>query len=108
MLKQRHPQGYAGAKHRFKPNSVSLPLARPPDVGYHPHRFFSATNLGRFFRLNGGQVMIGSSNISRRTLLNTALSAGAASMCAIPAPLQAQGAGAVNFTAWSAAVDQVK
>jgi multiple sugar transport system substrate-binding protein len=52
--------------------------------------------------------MIGSSNISRRTLLNTALSAGAASMCAIPAPLQAQGAGAVNFTAWSAAVDQVK
>ena len=52
--------------------------------------------------------MTGSPNVSRRMLLGTALSAGAASMWATPTSLQAQSGGAVNFTAWSAAVDQVK
>src|SRR6185503_11460533 len=52
--------------------------------------------------------MTRSSIISRRELLGTALSAGAATMLAAPAELQAQAGGAVNFTAWSAAVDQVK
>ena len=49
-----------------------------------------------------------SSTVSRRTLLTTALSAGAASTLAVPTALRAQPAGTVNFTAWSAAVDQVK
>jgi len=44
---------------------------------------------------------------TRRALLGTALSAGAASLIA-PHLLRAQTPGAVNFTAWSAAVDQVK
>ena len=52
--------------------------------------------------------MTGSPSVSRRVLLGTALSAGAASMWATPTSLQAQSGGAVNFTAWSAAVDQVK
>jgi len=50
-----------------------------------------------------------SSTLSRRELLSTALSAGAASLLGAATPLNAQGAaGTVNFTAWSAAVDQVK
>lgn len=52
--------------------------------------------------------MIVSSTPSRRALLGTALSAGAAALVGAPAPVRAQAAGTVNFTAWSAAVDQVK
>ena len=52
--------------------------------------------------------MIPSPNLSRRALLGAALSTGAASLLGAPARVGAQAAGAVNFTAWSAAVDQVK
>jgi multiple sugar transport system substrate-binding protein len=52
--------------------------------------------------------MILSPTLSRRALLGTALSAGAASLVSAPTQLRAQAAGVVNFTAWSAAVDQVK
>src|SRR4029077_9380905 len=59
-------------------------------------------------RLNGRHVMTLSSTLSRRELLSS-LSAGAASLLGAATPLNAQGAaGTVNFTAWSAAVDQVK
>jgi multiple sugar transport system substrate-binding protein len=52
--------------------------------------------------------MTASSPLSRRALLSTALSAGAASLVGAPRGAQAQAAGSVNFTAWSAAIDQVK
>lgn len=52
--------------------------------------------------------MISSSSLSRRALLGTALSAGVASLIGAPTRVRAQGTGAVNFAAWSAAVDQVK
>ncbi len=52
--------------------------------------------------------MTAPSPLSRRALLGTALSAGAASLVGAPRGAQAQAAGSVNFTAWSAAVDQVK
>ena len=52
--------------------------------------------------------MIPSLNLSRRALLGAVLSTGAASLLGVPARVGAQAAGAVNFTAWSAAVDQVK
>ncbi len=51
--------------------------------------------------------MTGIPSVSRRTLLGSMLSAGALSASAFPTALQAQGS-AVNFTSWSAAVDQVK
>jgi multiple sugar transport system substrate-binding protein len=51
--------------------------------------------------------MIPSPMLSRRALLGTALSAGAASFMGAR-PLRAQTPAVVNFTAWSAAVDQVK
>ena len=49
-----------------------------------------------------------SSTLSRRALIGTALSAGAASLIGASTQSRAQAAGTVNFTAWSAAVDQVK
>jgi multiple sugar transport system substrate-binding protein len=49
--------------------------------------------------------MTASKTFSRRRLLGTALAAGAASVVGGP---RAQAQGAVNFTAWSAAIDQVK
>jgi multiple sugar transport system substrate-binding protein len=52
--------------------------------------------------------MMKHSILSRRALLGGAVSAGAASLIGIPRLASAQSAGAVNFTAWSAAVDQVK
>jgi multiple sugar transport system substrate-binding protein len=51
--------------------------------------------------------MFPSAPLSRRALLGTALSAGAASMIGARAS-RAQAPGVVNFTTWSAAVDQVK
>jgi multiple sugar transport system substrate-binding protein len=51
--------------------------------------------------------VIPSATLSRRALLGTTLSAGAASWIGTR-PLRAQTPGTVNFTAWSAAVDQVK
>lgn len=51
--------------------------------------------------------MISSAMLSRRALLGTGLSAGAASLIGARAS-RAQAPSAVNFTAWSAAVDQVK
>jgi multiple sugar transport system substrate-binding protein len=51
--------------------------------------------------------MISSARLSRRALIGTALSAGAASWMSTR-PLRAQASSVVKFTAWSAAVDQVK
>ena len=51
--------------------------------------------------------MVPSATLSRRALLGTALSAGAASLIGARAT-RAQAPGVVNFTAWSAAIDQVK
>jgi multiple sugar transport system substrate-binding protein len=51
--------------------------------------------------------MISSATLSRRALLGTAVSAGAASLLGARAG-RAQAPGVVNFTTWSAAVDQVK
>src|SRR5689334_3230552 len=55
----------------------------------------------------GGTHMIPSATLSRRALVGTALSAGAASLLGAH-PSRAQAQSVVNFTAWSAAVDQVK
>jgi multiple sugar transport system substrate-binding protein len=51
--------------------------------------------------------MVFSNTLSRRALLAGTLSAGAASLIGAR-PTRAQAPGGVNFTAWSAAVDQVK
>jgi multiple sugar transport system substrate-binding protein len=51
--------------------------------------------------------MIPTATLSRRALLGTALSAGAASLIGTR-PSRAEAPGTVNFTTWSAAVDQVK
>lgn len=48
------------------------------------------------------------STLSRRAILGGAASAGAAYLAGSPVAAIAQAAGVVNFTAWSAAVDQVK